>query len=242
MRRCHLRVLSSLLVLLPLSGCGLLGIFGSKSEEIPEPPPRIVQSLPAPKPVTREPGSLWSEDSKWNTIFTAAPAHSLGDIVTVKFDPAMKEKVISMTDVQLPPREEDKDKKEKEQKAAKKTKKKKTVATNPENANNPGATEPLGPDGKPLPKKVEYLTVDATIIEILPNGMYRIAGDRALKLTPEEPYVTFEGQIRERDLENDSITADRILNLNVNLTSMLPPASVAGKNSNGQNVAQKDSQ
>ena len=61
--------------------------------------PKPKKLLPAPKPkeVVREPGSLWSEDSRWNDIYSSAPTRAVGDSITVKVGGDLRDKMTTVS-------------------------------------------------------------------------------------------------------------------------------------------------
>jgi flagellar basal body L-ring protein FlgH len=67
-----------------LSSCSIFG--GEKTAEVvppPKPEDKKVEAPPAPK-IKMEPGSIWSETSRWNELFTESNSRNIGDVVFIK--------------------------------------------------------------------------------------------------------------------------------------------------------------
>lgn len=74
-----------------MAGCAVL--------EEPETPKAIVATpAPSKKIPPRELGSLWSEDSMWNHVYTATSARVVGDIITIHLDEKFKTRVLAYRD------------------------------------------------------------------------------------------------------------------------------------------------
>ncbi len=94
----------SLLLGLTLVGCGSI------------PAPQVASNPPAQKiePHTiqrpsRQPGSLWSEDSKWNGIYSETPSRVIGDIITIRLGDSLRARIATKMESLLPKKEEKKD-------------------------------------------------------------------------------------------------------------------------------------
>lgn len=72
---------------LALAGCSTL------EEVVQTAPP---QPVVPKKTVHRELGSLWSEDSMWNHVYTAASARVVGDIISIRLDEAFQNRVAKL--------------------------------------------------------------------------------------------------------------------------------------------------
>ena len=82
---------------------GLLLIFLLvQCSSAPKVEEKVVINEPLPRPtlkvVRREPGSLWSEDSRWNEIYSVSPARVLGDLVKIKLSPELKMKMARVSE------------------------------------------------------------------------------------------------------------------------------------------------
>ena len=63
-------------------------------------------------------------------------------------------------------------------------------------------------------KKEDTALVEATILEVLPNGAYRVGVNRAFKVGKEQPYVVMEAIIKEKEIgSDDSASSDALMNL-----------------------------
>ena len=61
-------------------------------------------------------------------------------------------------------------------------------------------------------------TIEATILEVLPKGLYRLAANRAIQLGPETPFIAMEGHIREREIGvDDTVQSDALLNIRLDI-------------------------
>ncbi len=85
--------LLSAFVFAALAGCAVMDeIKDAKTAPAP-----IVKRAPAPK----ELGALWSEDSMWNHVYTAAAARVTGDIITIRIDDSFKTRIARMSDREI---------------------------------------------------------------------------------------------------------------------------------------------
>jgi flagellar basal body L-ring protein FlgH len=75
------------MAVMAMAGCSTL----EEVEQAALPPP-----LPQKKIVQRELGSLWSEDSMWNHVYTAASARVVGDIISIRLDEAFQNRVAKL--------------------------------------------------------------------------------------------------------------------------------------------------
>lgn len=170
--------------------------FGSKDEE------RMVVNEPPPKPklreVHREPGSLWTEDSRWNDLYSVVPSRITGDILKIKINEELKQKLAKILDPQ------------------------KTLGATKESlAQAAVETKALG-NADPRTKEPEAEFLDASITEILPRGVFAVAARQVVRMGNVQTRVELSGNVREKDIaQDDSVQSDAILNLNVN-TAIVP--------------------
>lgn len=183
-------------LLLWMPGCAWFGTKSAPPEEM-NAAPKVAHKYEVPKPGKREPGSLWSEDSRWNTIYSSGSSRMVGDVVTVKVNEPFKDR-ISMAMNQ--------NRKPEANKPATETKENK-----PETKSD--SREPASVN-QAMAKKDDTSEVEATILEVLPNGTYRVGVNRAFKIGREQPYVVLEGVVREKEIgSNDSVSSDALMNL-----------------------------
>ena len=84
-----------ILMILITFGCSW---FSKNREDAVElPPPRILQSVQAKKMAKHEVGSLWSEDSKWNDVYSPTTTRQPGDIITIRVTDSLKSRVAQLT-------------------------------------------------------------------------------------------------------------------------------------------------
>jgi flagellar basal body L-ring protein FlgH len=179
----------------------------SKSKEGPlEYAPRVVNSIPPPKPPKREPGSLWSEDSRWNDIYNPTQGRYPGDVVIIKMNPGLKAKILAMT--APPEREKDKkedknkDKDEKEMKEAKKD----------------AGKEEAAPAANAQSSQNDTKSIEATILEVLPRGIYKISANRGVHIGAKDPYVTLMANAREKDITGEeTVSSDALFNVQMEI-------------------------
>ena len=198
-----MKCLTISLLLLFFTGCSWFS-KGTK-EDAEQQAPRVIQSVPVTKVAQREPGALWSEDSRWNSIYTVSPSRMPGDVITIKVNEPFKQRIISSVNQNKKPGE----------------KKVLVDGTEEKNAKTPPAEkkeesrEPASISDQNTGKN-DTKTVDATILEVLPNGFYRVGVNRAFKIGKDEPYVTVEGSVREKEISTDeTVSSDSLLNLKI---------------------------
>lgn len=160
----------------------------------PAPPRRI--ELPPKKQPVRELGSLWDETSVWNDVYSDPPKRVEGDVILVKLSENFRRRVLRRLKREYPIRVKSKididDKKNPVKVAVEKT------------------SDKLMPD--------DTLQVYATVIEVLPRFVYRLAASETIRVGGRDPVVTFEGEVRERDIRgDDAVSTDNILNLALDL-------------------------
>lgn len=217
-----------LIIVLVTFGCSWFS--KSKEDLIELPPPRLLQSVLPKKPVKRELGSLWSEESKWNDIYNVGPSRQPGDMITVRVTDSLKARIAQLV--------------------AAKTGKSSAEIRNGGNPlpspqpqaaaapaasgadRGPASTKDTKEADKSADKKKDYDTkaFEATILEVMPNGIYRIASNQGLKVGgPEEPYVALEGNLREKEVAaDDTVSADSLLATKLELVDYTKPNVIAG--------------
>lgn len=180
-------------LIVSLGGCSELS--GNRSSAPQLLPPK--QSTTVSKPVIkREPGSLWSEDSNWNSIYSNPPSRGPGDVLVVKLTPQFKGLILGKLDRDYP------------------------TEAKPKNNTEPSKAETKEKEPKGTVSEKTGINDDdskvfhATVIEALPRGLYRVATADTIRLESRDPVITLEGEIREKDIQDDdSISADSILNV-----------------------------
>lgn len=176
-----------------IPGCAWFGKKNAIDEEL-NTAPKVAHKYDVPKPAQREPGSLWSEDSRWNTIYTTGNSRMVGDVVMLKVNEPFKDR-ISMAMNQ--------NRKPEANKTTNETK----------NDSKSESREPASLN-QAMAKKDDTAEVEATILEVLPNGVYRVGVNRAFKIGREQPYVVLEGVVREKEIgSDDSVSTDALKNL-----------------------------
>jgi len=182
------------LALFLVSGCS--SWFGSKDEE------KVVLNEAPPKPklreVRREPGSLWTDDSRWNDLYSVVPSRILGDILKIKINEELKGKLARLVEPQ------------------------KTIGASKESlAQAALETKALGnEDPRTKTPEAEYL--EASITEVLPRGVFAVVARQVVRLGNVQTRVELAGNVREKDIaQDDTVQSDTILNLNV-ATNVVP--------------------
>lgn len=188
------------LLVAALSGCSVL-------EPIASAPKKTEPA--SPKPRTRELGSLWSDDSRWNDVYADAPSRVVGDVVTVKLTELFKARILQKAEapmVALHKKEEEKKEKDKDAKA-------------------PVLQAAAAPAASGKAKEIEAPPVmRATIQEILPRGIYVISGQETVKVKEFEPTVKITGRVRDRDLDGeDTVSSDSISSLDLQVKTAVAP-------------------
>jgi len=186
------------LLFIGLTGCSW---FTPSKDTVEILPPPKVTHVPQQKPkrVEREIGSLWSDDSSWNQMYSPTQTRAPGDIVTVKlnknFMARLEQAVLRPT---LPPEKENEDKGKKKEVVTKKEEPERNVSSDKEK--------------KSVSKLPE--TVEVTILEILPRGVYRVAANHGFKPAEDAPYVYIQGMLREREIAaDDTASSEALLDL-----------------------------
>ena len=185
------------LVWVVLTGCSILGTKSSAPEEV-NTNPKVTHRYDVPKPAKREPGSLWSEDSRWNTVYSSSSSRMIGDNITLKVNEPFKDRIAMAMNVNKKPEP---------------SKVNNDSKSDSKNESKESSREPASANAATA-KKDDTATVEATILEVLPNGSYRVGVNRAFKIGREQPYVVMEGVLREREISSDdSASTDSLMNL-----------------------------
>ena len=200
-----------LLLMTSLSGCSWFNT--TKNEVEIQPPPKVTHvAKQKPKRIKRELGSLWSEDSSWNQMYSPTQTRTAGDIVTIKLDKKFMSRMEQA--IRRPVSEEVKgeDKENKKVKAKDKTPEKAEIESNPEESNSVQSSRGPASVANNTYKLPE--TIEVTIVEALPRGFYRVAANHGFKPAADSPYVYIQGVLREREIaSDDSASSDALLDL-----------------------------
>lgn len=198
--------------LLGISGCSWFA--PSKNEVLIQPPPKVTH-FPSQKArkIQRELGSLWSEDSNWNQMYSPTQTRAPGDIVTIKVDKKFLSRLEQAIKRPEPePASSTEDKKDSKDKKDKKEMKDVPSSTASGDSNVP--FEGRGPASVSTPNVKLPETVEVTIVEALPRGGYRVAANHGFKPAADSPFVYIQGVIREREIaEDDTAPSDALLDL-----------------------------
>lgn len=194
-----------------LIGCALVQEF--------DPPkfvaPPVVETKPKSSPA-RELGSLWSETSSWNEIYSVSVARSVGDLVIVRFEEPLKQSLKARVDelfkVEAPEPEDPPQ----------------------EDENGKRIVKAPAPAAK---KETFDASLRATIREVHPRGIYTIVAADTLRVGTHEPYVYLEGQIRDRDIAADeTISSGSIQGLRFDVYPVSPQRIAAGTGTGNGNT------
>lgn len=219
--------------------------FSKNPEEIVDtPPPRIIQSIEARKPAKREPGSLWSEDSKWNEIFSIGSVRHPGDIIRVRVTEGLRSQIAQVVALKTgkqnveilnggfpipsPDPKAAAERTPASKSGDKPSDKKSTSVATEAKAVEKGA-EKAG-EGKVRPS-IDTKQFEVTILEVLPNGSYKIASNQGIKVGGmDEPYVSLVGTIREKEVATeDTITSDVIFDTKLDIVDLNAPNVIVSK-------------
>ncbi len=194
----HIPIKAILIILLIIVAVGSL-IGCASTPEVEErkemkPMSRQMGRLP------HEPGSLWSEDSRWNSMFSVASMRVVGDNITVKLSDRLRAQLLEQADKEL----SEKVAKLKQEKATEKAKDPKA------------ATSPDGKD-KPEGEKADTKEITVTIKEVLPKGVFIVTTKQSVVLGSQPAYVSLDGLVKEKDITNDdTVSSDSVFNLAYN--------------------------
>jgi len=215
----------------------LIGMLACSSEPVIQPVSLKPRTLPAPKiqEPKREPGSLWSELSKWNEIYTPRANRGLGDVLLVKlgdrfrnyavskFPPPTEAELNYLAEVEKKKKqaeEEAKAQKEKDAKEAKKGGNKNSQDRAPASVDDGTASDAKNTEPNAEAAVDESKLIEAQIREVMPQGTYHVYGSQKLMIKGRETLVTFEGYVRDRDVESDdTFSSDSILNLKMDIAA-----------------------
>lgn len=195
-----LRNVFFMLVLIVLSSCSW---FSPSKDAVEILPPPKVTHIPQQKPkrIQREIGSLWSDDSSWNQMYSPTQTRAPGDIVTVKLNKNFMSRLEqAVRRPELAPESEGDKKTKKSDKEPAKAEETSTSTSSNEKGKKASLT---------LPE-----TVEVTILESLPRGVYRVAANHGFKPAQDAPYVYIQGMLREREIAaDDTASSDALLDL-----------------------------
>lgn len=183
----------------------------------------VLSPKPAPvfasKQVKRQPGSLWSEDSRWNEMYTLPVSRLVGDIVSIKIDEAFKSRIAALTPPELPtPQKDAKDSASpKESSESKDPKDAKAVAKkdkSTEEAPTVTVKDPSDASRVTVDTSKDSKTFEAVIREILPRGVYGVYSSQVLVVDGKTVLVTLDGNVKERDIAaSDVAPAENLFNV-----------------------------
>lgn len=185
---------------LTLGGCALVQEFETP---VALKPPPIEKRTAAP--ASRALGSLWSEDSPWNDIYSVSVARVVGDLVIVQLDESMKQSLKSRVEALY------------------------------RDDTRPEPEPELDANGKPIAKKpapakdATVAVLRATIREVHPRGVYTIVAADRVRVGENEPYVYLEGQVRDRDIAADeTVSSAAIQGIKFDVYTTSPQQLTAG--------------
>lgn len=180
-----------------LAGCSVLD---EMTEQQPPKPMPVAERKASP----RELGSLWSDDSMWNYVYTNAAARVVGDIITIRVDENFRKRVAQLRDGG-------------DQQAD----------TSSEAA--PRGGEP-GPTTSVDSRNVPDTLMRGSIEQVGTRGVYRITASDTLRLERWEPFVVIKGRVRDRDIDtNDEIRISDIVDLSFEVLKTPPIEGEGGK-------------
>jgi len=191
------RLVSAVGLLLFIPGCAWFGTKSAPPEEMGV-APKVGHRYEISKAAKREPGSLWSEDSRWNSIYNASGGRLVGDTISIKVNEPFKDRIsMAMNQNRRPEATKTATDSKADPKADPKTESREPASASQATA-----------------KKEDTALVEATILEVLPNGAYRVGVNRAFKVGREQPYVVMEAIIKEKEIgSDDSASSDALMNL-----------------------------
>lgn len=192
-----MRLVSAVGLLLFIPGCAWFGTKSAPPEEMGV-APKVGHRYEISKAAKREPGSLWSEDSRWNSIYNASGGRLVGDTISIKVNEPFKDRIsMAMNQNRRPEATKTATDSKADSKADPKTESREPASASQATA-----------------KKEDTALVEATILEVLPNGAYRVGVNRAFKVGREQPYVVMEAIIKEKEIgSDDSASSDALMNL-----------------------------
>lgn len=185
---------------LVLSSCSW---FSPSKNEVEILPPPKVTHIPKQKPkrIQREIGSLWSEESSWNQMYSPTQTRAPGDIVTIKLDKKFMSRLELAVKRPDPVTEAEGDSKDKK-------------ADKEQKLKNPDADRVLSSEKDKKNTTQLPESIEVTILESLPRGVYKVAANHGFKPAEDAPYVYIEGMLREREIaSDDTAQSDALLDL-----------------------------
>lgn len=197
----------AMLILVGMTGCSW---FSTTRKEVEiQPPPKVTHiAQQKPKKMQRELGSLWSDDSQWNQMYSPTQTRVPGDIVTVKLD----KKFLSRLEqaIQRPPLDPMMPSESGDSQKDKSAQKDKGEASKNIKDSKEGKESAMAPTSSIKPPEV----VEVTIVEALPRGVYRVAANHGIKPAADSPFVYIQGMLREREIaSDDTANSDSLLDL-----------------------------
>jgi flagellar basal body L-ring protein FlgH len=162
------------------------------------PPPDITDLVSPPKPRQQELGSIWSENSTWNSFYSVTTAREVGDIIVLKLDAKYKNLI------------------QKDLEAISPTIVPKTQATT--------TTTTTTADAPPVDLQKDTPTPDisvrAFIQSVLPKGVYKITAAESIRIGNRDPYVVLTANVRDADItSNGQTTSEKLINPRVEVFS-----------------------
>ena len=177
---------------------------------------------------TGQNGSLWSESSNMNHLFSTHKALQVGDIVTIEISDSASATNQANTET------------------SKETNTDVSISAMMNFINYISSQYPnidkealikqtykhdFKGDGKTSRKGDLTATVTVTIRKLLPSGNYFIEGDKVILVNKEEQHFYISGVIRPKDISDDNIVdSDRIANAQIEFTGR---GSISDKQSEG---------
>ncbi len=208
-----MRLVSAVGLLLFIPGCAWFGTKSAPPEEMGV-APKVGHRYEISKAAKREPGSLWSEDSRWNSIYNASGGRLVGDTISIKVNEPFKDRIsMAMNQNRRPEATKTATDSKADSKADPKADSKADPKTDSKADSKAESREPASAS-QATAKKEDTALVEATILEVLPNGAYRVGVNRAFKVGREQPYVVMEAIIKEKEIgSDDSASSDALMNL-----------------------------
>lgn len=186
-----MRYLLAIVGLFFLSSCAPT-YMEAKQEMMPIPRPQT-------QPAMKEPGSLFSDQAKFASMFVDKKGRSIGDVITIKI--VESSSASNSTDTQT----------------GRKSDLQAGVSSFLGLQNYPfhHYLTPFGPvagnfqnsfqgGGKTERKNTVLGTITATVVEVLPNENLRVMGSREVVVNNEKQLLTISGIVREKDIADDN--------------------------------------
>lgn len=163
-------------------------------------------------------GSMWVMEGQGAYLFTQNKIRKEGDLLNVKLEGAAKKQVVTKANViqklvkQLEELQAQQNRGPAEAKAEDKKEEKAgeaTAATPPKTADAPPVAEKPNDDIKE--ENFEVQEVPTRITEKMPDGSYKIKGDRPFMIGKKEYKVIVGGFIRSEDYSDEGVSSQKIL-------------------------------